>query len=75
MARKRISSVDLNWMIFDRMNEDFPNGVAIAIVPDARLGWRALVGKRSHRSMSPKAVRRFAAIESELQASYGLIAD
>jgi len=77
MARKRVSSVDINWMIIEQMKDgdDCPGGLSIAIVPDNKHGWRALVGARSQRHLSPRAMRRFAAIEKELQASYALSGD
>jgi hypothetical protein len=77
MARKRISSVDLNWMIVEQMKdgEDCPIGLSIAVVPDDKLGWRAIVGARSQRRLNARAMRRFAAIQKELQASYTLSGD
>ena len=77
MARKRISSLDLNWMIVEQMKEgdDCPGGLSIAVVPDDKLGWRAIVGARSQKRLSPRAIRRFAAIQKELQASYSLSSD
>ena len=77
MAKKRVSSVELTWMIIEQMNEDgnFQKGLSVAVVPDSRLGWRAVVEARAHRRMTPRALRRFAAMQKELQQTYALRAD
>jgi hypothetical protein len=77
MARKRVSSVDLNWMIVEQMKdgEDCPIGLSIAVIPDDKLGWRAIVNPRSQKRLNARAVRRLAAIQKELQASYALSGD
>jgi len=77
MAKKRVSSVDLTWIIVEQMKEDdnFAKGVSVAVIPDSRLGWRAVVEARAQRRMSPRAQRRFAAIEKELQQTYALRGD
>jgi hypothetical protein len=77
MARKRVSSVDLNWMIVEQMKDgdDCPVGLSIAVIPDDKLGWRAIVNARSQRRLNARAMRRFAAIQKELQASYSLSND
>lgn len=77
MARKRVSSVDLNWMIVEQMKDgdDCPVGLSIAVIPDDKLGWRAIVNARSQKRLTTRAMRRFAAIQKELQASYALSGD
>ncbi len=77
MAKKRVSSVELTWIIIEQMNEDgnFQKGLSVAVVPDSRLGWRAVVEARAHRRMTPRALRRFAAMQKELQQTYALRAD
>lgn len=77
MAKKRVSSVDLNWMLIERMKDSgtCPRGFAVAIVADDETGWRAVVETRSRRSLSPRAARQFAEIEKKLQAAYTLIVD
>lgn len=77
MTKKRLSSVDLNWMIIERMKDETgcPRGLAIAIIPDGGSGWRAVVERRSAKLLKAKAARRFAAIEQELQAIYSLKSD
>jgi hypothetical protein len=75
MAKKRISSTDLNWKIIEHMREggDFP--LSIAVVADPKLGWRAIVGSHRARSLSLKSAQRLAAIEKRLQGEYALSAD
>jgi hypothetical protein len=77
MAKKRLSSVELTWIIVEQMKEDdsFAKGLSIAVVPDSRLGWRAVVEARAQRRMSSRAQRRFAAMQKELQETYALSGD
>jgi len=77
MAKKRVSSIELTWMIVEQMKDDgsFQRGVSVAVIPDSRLGWRAVVEARAQRRMTPRAQKRFAALEKELQESYTLSGD
>ena len=77
MAKKRISSVELTWIIVEQIKDDgnFQKGLSVAVIPDSRFGWRAVVEARAQRRMSPRALRRFAAIEKELQQTYALRGD
>jgi hypothetical protein len=77
MAKKRVSSIELTWMIVEQMKEDgsFQRGVSVAVIPDSRLDWRAVVEARAQRRMTPRALKRFAALEKELQESYALSGD
>jgi hypothetical protein len=45
MRKKRLCSVDLSWMIFERMREEVgeTRGVTVAVVPDSKFGWRAIL--------------------------------
>ena len=77
MAKKRVSSIDLSWMIFERMRDEVatPRGVSVAVVPDAELGWRAIIEGRGGRYLNAAAIRRFRSIENELRSDYSLAAD
>jgi len=77
MAKKRVSSVELTWIIVEQLKEDgnFQKGLSVAVIPDSRLGWRAVVEARAQRRMTAKAQRRFAAIEKELREIYALSGD
>ena len=75
MHKKRLSSVDLSWMIFVRMREEAGEPrVSVAVVSDSKLGWRAVL-QHSRRSLSPSDVRKFRSIESELRSNYSLAGD
>jgi hypothetical protein len=74
--RKRVSNVDLTWMIFERFREEVSDqrGLSVAVVPDTKLGWRAVLnGRRS--KLSPVAFRKFRSIENDLRSNYALARD
>lgn len=77
MAKKRVSSVELTWIIVEQLKEDgnFQKGLSVAVIPDSKLGWRAVVEARAQRRMTPKAIKRFAALQKELQELYTLSGD
>jgi hypothetical protein len=77
MRKKRLSSVDLSWMIFERMREEVgtQRPVPVAVVPDAELGWRAIIEGRGSKSLSSAAARKFRSIENELRSKYALVGD
>ena len=78
MKKKRVSSVDLTWMIFERMRREigiYQRPVSIAVIPDAEIGWRAIVDARSRKLVSPAAMNRLRKIERELRATYTLAGD
>jgi len=77
MLKKRVSSVDLSWMIFERMRDELGGirGVSVAVVHDSKLGWCAILEGRSGRHLSPAAIRKLRSIEDELRSSYSLDGD
>ena len=76
MRKQRLSSVDLSWMIFERMRDEFGGPrVSVAIVRDSKLGWRAILEGRGGRYLSPAAIRKLRSIENELRSSYSLADD
>lgn len=77
MAKKRVSSLDLSWMIFERMREEvgYQRSVSVAVVPDTKLGWRVIMGGRSRKLLSSDDVRKLRLIENELRANYALAVD
>lgn len=74
IMKKRISSTDLSWQFFERMRDNavFQKGVSVAVVPDDKLGWRAVL---RGRKMSAPAQRRFKAIEKQLRETFALSKD
>jgi hypothetical protein len=79
MRKKRLSSVDLSWMIFERMREEVGVGdrraVSVAVVSDSKLGWRAVLEGRGGRYLSPAVIRKLRSIEKELRSSFSLAHD
>lgn len=75
--KKRVSSTDLSWMIFDRMREELgdPRSVSVAVVRDKEQGWRAIVPARSAHYLSPDAKRKLRSIEDKFRSNYSLAAD
>ena len=73
MAKKRISSVDLGWLIFEKLREDggFPS-ISLAVVADSKAGWRAVIAKRSQRFVSPEIDKRLVAVQKRLRLEYEL---
>jgi hypothetical protein len=74
MAKKRISSADLSWLILEELKTegDGPSYITLAVVADPKDGWRAVVGRRSQRSISPEGARRLAAVQKRLRLVYEL---
>lgn len=78
MSRKRVSSIDLSWRFFEVLRDEdhiFQRGLSVAVVPDTKLGWRAILAGRGKRHMSNRAQQRFIAIERDLQRRFALKAD
>lgn len=77
MAKKRVTSTELTWMIVEQMKNDdnFQKGLSVAVIPDPKVGWRAVVEARARRRMTPRALKRLAAMEKELQEIYALSGD
>jgi hypothetical protein len=77
MAKKRVSSVDLSWMIFERLRDELGNArpVSVAIVSDSELGWRAVLSRRVGRSINKAAIRKLKSIENEFRTRYSLAGD
>jgi hypothetical protein len=47
MAKKRISSTDLSWLISEQLDAGkHQTRTALAVVPDEKDGWRIIVGRR-----------------------------
>jgi hypothetical protein len=72
MRKGRLSSVDLRWMIFERMREEVgkTRGVTVAVVPDSKPGWRAILEGRGGSYLSAGAIRKLRSLENELRSSY-----
>jgi hypothetical protein len=75
MAKKRISSVDLCWLIREQMIEGGASmdNVTFAVVPDPKEGWRVALGERSRKGMTPQRAQQLAAIQKRLRKTHTLL--
>lgn len=74
MAKKRISSVDLSWLISERL---FNSGsraprITLAVVADDKNGWRVVVGNRVRRFLTADDERRLTDVQRKLRSVYEL---
>ena len=74
MAKKRISSVDLGWLILEHLKNGGSRTprLALAVVPDDKRGWRAVVAASSQRFMTVENERELTAVQNRLRTKYGL---
>jgi hypothetical protein len=66
MAKKRISSVDLGWLILEQLKNGGSRTprLTLAVVPDDKRGWRAVVAASSQRFMTVENERELTAVQS-----------
>lgn len=57
MAKKRISTVDLSWLILQQMDDGGSRAphLSLAVIADDKLGWRAVVGVIVGGSLRPRS--------------------
>jgi hypothetical protein len=75
MARKRIAACDLSWIITETLREkfQFPERIALAVVPDSRRGWRVVLPKETGRDTSAARFKKhIEVIEKKLRGQYAL---
>jgi hypothetical protein len=74
MAKKRISSVDLSWLILEQLFDPGSRGArtSLAVVHDEEHGWRVVVANRSRRSLTADDERRLADVQRRLRQKYEL---
>jgi hypothetical protein len=74
MAKKRISSVDLSWIISEQLSEiGWPHGRAsLAVVSDEKDGWRVIVANRGRCYLTAANEQRLAEIQLRLRSVYQL---
>ena len=53
MAKKRIASVDLGWIILEQLKEEkeFLVGMSLAVIPDEESGWRTIINAKDRKRM------------------------
>ena len=73
MAKKRISSVDLSWLISEELFEYGSRGtrMSLAVVPDDKHAWRVIVANRQ-RFLTAEDKRRLAEVQRRLRLVYEL---
>ena len=74
MAKKRISGVDLSWLISEEL---FNSGgraarMSLAVVPDDKHGWRVVVANHGQRFLTADDKRRLAEVQRRLRLVYEL---
>jgi hypothetical protein len=73
-SKKRISAVDLAWMISEELFERKGDRSrrTLAVVPDEKDGWRVIVGNISRRYWTAADEQRLAEIQHRLRSVYQL---
>jgi hypothetical protein len=71
MAKQRISSVNLSWIISEEFDSGSRYRKSLAVVPD-KDGWRIIVGKRHRGLLTAADERRLAHIQRRLRSVYQL---
>lgn len=73
MAKKRISSVDLSWLILEELSAPRSRGtrMSLAVVPDDKHGWRVVVANRGQRFLAEDE-RKLADVQRRLRLAYEL---
>jgi hypothetical protein len=74
VARKRISSVDLSWLISEELFDSGSRAarMSLAVVPDDKHGWRVIVATRGQRFLTADDKRRLSAVQQKLRLVYAL---
>jgi hypothetical protein len=74
MAKKRISSVDLSWLILEELSDPRSGAarMSLAVVPDDKHGWRVVVANRGQRFLTADDEQRLADVQRRLRLVYEL---
>ena len=74
MAKKRISSVDLSWLISEELVDPGSRAtrLSLAVVPDDKVAWRVIVANRGERFLTADKKRRLAEVQRRLRLVYEL---
>lgn len=74
MAKKRISSVDLSWLISEELFDSKGRAArtSLAVVEDDKHGWRVIVANRGQRFLTADDKRRLADVQRRLRLVYEL---
>jgi hypothetical protein len=72
MAKQRISSVDLSWLISEELDSGGRSRTSLAVVPDEKDGWRIIVANGDRRFLTAADEQRLAEIQRRLRLVYQL---
>jgi hypothetical protein len=73
MAKKRISSVDLSWLISEELDlGKHQTRTALAVVPDEKDGWTVVISKGSRKFWTAADEQRLIDIQRRLRQVYDL---
>ena len=73
MAKKRISSVDLSWLISEELFDPKSRvRMSLAVVPDDKHDWRIVVANGGQRFLTVDGKRRLAEVQRRLRLVYEL---
>ena len=73
MAKKRISSVDLSWLISEELFDSKSRvRMLLAVVPDDKHDWRIVVANGGQRFLTVDGKRRLAEVQRRLRLVYEL---
>ena len=74
MAKKRISGVDLSWLISEELFDSGSRAarMSLAVVPDDEHGWQVIVAKLGRRFLTAADKRRLAEVQRRLRLVYEL---
>lgn len=74
MDKKRISSVDLIWLISEELFEakGDRSRTSLAVVPDEKDGWRVIIANRGRMYWTAADEQRLADIQRRLRKVYEL---
>jgi hypothetical protein len=73
MAKKRISSVDLSWLIYQELDSGSRSRTSLAVVSDEKDGWRVVIPNRGRRYLTATDERRLADIQHKLRLRYQIM--
>ena len=72
MAKKRISSVDLCWLISEELDSGSRERTSLVVVPDEKDGWQVIISNRGRRYWTTADVQRLSEIQRRLRMVYDL---
>jgi hypothetical protein len=74
MAKKKISSVDLIWLILEKLSDPRSRSPrpSLAVIPDDKHGWRVIVSNSSKRLLKADDMSRLTDVQRQLRLVYEL---